>query len=304
MTAASIARALGGIGGSGWCRCRCPVHNSAGLTLALADGPYGLAVRCFAGCRRDDIFAELRRMGLLDDDGASRAAPDPEELARRREAEAASRNRRIAGALDIWAETGPAAGRLVETYLWSRLCCMPPPAAIRLHPSLWHRESGQRRPAMVALVEHVDFGRVGVHATYLAVDGTCKATVEPVRKSFGPVMGAAVRLAPIRADGRLVIAEGIETTLSVMMSTGLPGWAALSANGIARLILPPEARKVIIAADHDRNGTGQQAGASAARRFRQEGRRVKVCMPPMPGDWNDCLLGRIPAAGGRRHATR
>ena len=31
-----------------------------------------------------------------------------------------------------------------------------------------------------------------------------------------------------------------------------PGWAALSAGGIESLILPPEARKVLIAADHDR----------------------------------------------------
>ena len=60
MTADSMARALGGgPSGGGWHRCRCPVHNSRGPTLALKDLATGLVVNCHAGCRRADILAEL-----------------------------------------------------------------------------------------------------------------------------------------------------------------------------------------------------------------------------------------------------
>jgi hypothetical protein len=266
--------------------------------LAVKNTPTGLIVYCHAGCRPADILAELRRLGLF---GGYHPRPfDPAGAARQGEQEATNRARRIAAALDLWSQTVPASDTLVETYLWSRLICIPAPSTIRLHWSLWHSESGQRRPALVSLVEHVDFGPVAVHATYLAIDGSQKACLDPVRRSFGPVRGAAVRLAPVGNDGRLVIGEGIETVLSVMLSTGLPGWAALSASGIKRLILPSEARYIVIVADNDQNRTGQRAALEAAWRFRREGRRVRIVMPPVPGDFNDCLLCRIPAAGADR----
>jgi AAA domain/Toprim domain len=292
MSAATIARALGGTasGTNGWYRTHCPVHQSKGLTLAIRDGRHGLIVKCHGGCSRADILAELTRLGLIVADGLDKPAPDPEEVARRYEADAADRQRRIADALDKWCETVDATNTSVEVYLWSRLCCISPPPTIRLHRSLYHRESGQRRPAMVALVEHVKFGPVAVHATYLRTDGSGKAALDPVRKIHGPRDGAGVRLGPIGDDGRLIVGEGLESVLSMMISTGHPGWAALCADGITKLILPAEARHIIIAADHDANGVGQRAAEHAARRFRAEGRRVKICLPPVMGDWNDVLL--------------
>jgi phage/plasmid primase-like uncharacterized protein len=47
---------------------------------------------------------------------------------------------------------------------------------------------------------------------------------------------------------------------------------------------------VLIAADNDQSGTGQRAANAAAARWLSEGRRVKVCLPPLPDcDWNDVL---------------
>jgi putative DNA primase/helicase len=107
----------------------------------------------------------------------------------------------------------------------------------------------------------------------------------------GEVKGGAVRLGNARPGEWLVVAEGIETTLAVMQATALSGWAALSATGVASLILPPEADKVLIAADHDKNGVGQKAAVQAIERFRAEGRRAELLMPPTPGtDWNDTEL--------------
>ena len=80
----------------------------------------------------------------------------------------------------------------------------------------------------------------------------------------------------------------------------LPGWAALSASGIRNLILPPEARRVVIAADNDENGVGWKGALVAARRWAFEGRQVRIDMPPTPDtDWNDVLL----LAGSFGHAA-
>ena len=242
---------------------------------------------------------------MIEDSDPVAVKLDPEFLAKRREVEDAERRRRISNALDLWHhETVPAGNTLVETYLWSRLCMIDLPPTIRLHWSLWHRESRQRRPAMIGLVEHAEFGSVGIHATYLCVDGSAKASLNPVRKSFGPIRGGAVRLTALRGDGSpLIVGEGIETTLSVMFSTGLAGWAALSAAGITQLVLPPEARRVIIAADNDMNGAGQNAACRAAARFTREGRSVRLAMPPAPGlDFNDLLFERVPNFSAYRAA--
>jgi putative DNA primase/helicase len=203
----------------------------------------------------------------------------------------AERQRRIAQAREIWNATVPGDGNLLETYLWSRLLMTAPPPALRLHRSFRHRESGERRPAMIARVDHVEHGFVAVHATYLAIDGSQKATLDPVRKSFGPIGGGAVRLGQARADQWLAVGEGIETTLAVMIATELPGWAALSAGGIERLHLPPEARQVLICADNDADGRGEAAARNAAERWLSEGREVRLALPPETGsNFNDVLL--------------
>jgi putative DNA primase/helicase len=81
----------------------------------------------------------------------------------------------------------------------------------------------------------------------------------------------------------------------VLTATGYPAWAALSAGGIERLILPPLplAAVVIIAADHDWNGVGERAARNAAERWIGEGRRVRIAMPREPGDFNNVLLAEV-----------
>jgi len=148
---------------------------------------------------------------------------------------------------------------------------------------------------MIALVQHVEHGPVAIHRTWLAIDGSAKASFRSPRLSLGPVGGGAVRLARADERVRLLVAEGIETAASVMLVTGLPAWAAISAGGIERLILPPLpiAADVTITADHDVNGVGERAARTAAQRWLNEGRRVRIAMPKVPGsDWNDVLLNK------------
>jgi len=85
------------------------------------------------------------------------------------------------------------------------------PAALRFHPEAWHGATARRIPALVALVNGGD--GFAVHRTYLRADGSGKAAVDPPKAMLGAVAGGAVRLTD--GPGPLVVAEGIETALSL-----------------------------------------------------------------------------------------
>jgi putative DNA primase/helicase len=286
VTAAAITKALGGyVSASGWHRAPCPVHGSSGNSLALRDGTSGLVVHCHAGCSKSEILAQLDHLGVAGD--ADDIQPIP--------AKNVGRQDRRAMAVNIWQSSWAAdTTTQISTYLASRLILIDEiPASIRLQ-GMWgpyglHPPSGERRPQMISAVRRVgEKGVIGVSRTFLAIDGSCKATIKPARLFCGDVKGSAVRLGKLQAGQWLVVAEGIETTLAVMQATGLVGWAALSASGIASLILPPEVDKVLIAADNDANGVGLREGSRVIERFRAEGRKAEILAPPIVGrDWND-----------------
>jgi putative DNA primase/helicase len=290
-SAAEIAEALGATYSSGaWWRCRCPVHQGRGASLSIRDGESRLLVKCWAGCDAGEVLTELKRLDLLGD-GYHPVSTKCRD--RERERDLADRQRRSANAIDLFFnQSRPAAGTLVERYLNNRGIYIPIPGTIRASSGwLYHRESGEQRPAMLGLVQHVEHGAIAVHCTYLATDGNCKATINPNKKFFGPVTGAAVRLGPVHASQWLVIGEGIESTASAMQLWGLSsGWAALSEGGLRNLVLPPEARLIVIACDNDENGVGQAAARDAAWLWTADGRTVRVMLPPRPNtDFNDIL---------------
>ena len=166
--------------------------------------------------------------------------------------------------------------------------------ALRFRGDTPHPEGG-RLPALVALVQNAAGQPVAVHRTFLARDGT-KARVEPTKASLGAIWGAAIQLHPLSADAPLVIAEGIETAGSAGRLMDCPAWAAIAAGNMARgLVLPTEARRVVIAADPDE--AGQCAARDAWLRWNEEGRSVRIATPDRPGDFNDLFLLRAREAG-------
>lgn len=167
------------------------------------------------------------------------------------------------------------------------------PRALRLHRGLWHKEGGQRRPAVVARIDHVERGFVAVHCTYLTMDGSAKAALDPVRKTFGTFAGGAAQFGRPDPGRWLVVGEGVETVLSVSLALSCPGWAALSTGGLVALQLPPEAKRILIAADNDQNGDGARVARLCQARGRAEGRQAQIVLPRSRGsDWNDVLRGR------------
>ena len=155
-----------------------------------------------------------------------------------------------------------------------------------------HGPSGRDLPAMVAAVTDGATGApMSIHRTFLAPDGAAKADIANAKMALGPTAGGAVRLAAAPAErNRLLIGEGIETTLAAMQATGAPGWAALSTSCLRTLELPSGVRNIMVLADNDANGAGIAAATAAARRWQAEGRRVSVALPPATGtDFADML---------------
>lgn len=164
--------------------------------------------------------------------------------------------------------------------------------ALRYRGDCTH-QAGGRHPALVAEVLDADGRPIAVHRTYLDRQGG-KASVDPVKMTLGPMWGGAVRLTPDPTPrSELVVGEGIESSGSAGLLLGLPAWAALSAGNLGGgLVLPETVRSVTIAADAD--PVGQREAHQAARRWRAEGRTVRVVAPDRPGqDFNDLLVIRM-----------
>ncbi len=291
MTAEAIAKALGGRKtGAGW-MVRCPAHDDREPSLSIRDGVDGEPVfNCFADCDWRDVKDALRADGLLPERGPGhapkrrrrppRATPRPDDSDQQQHMEFARRK---------WHEAIPLAGSPADVYLRARSLEPGPdgwPPSLRFHPALKHSYTGLLLPALIAAVTiWPDRSVVGVHRTFLRADGKGKAPVTNPKMMIGRCGGGAVRLAP--AGPELVVSEGIETGLSVQQATGLPVWATLSTSGLRAIILPPEVKTAIIAADADE--PGEKAAQKAAKRFLTEGRTVKIARPPKGMDFNELL---------------
>ena len=198
---------------------------------------------------------------------------------------------RTAYALTLWGECRAVEGTEGDVYLRWRGLPPPYPPTLRHHPRLWHGPSHSALPTLVALVTDVDDRPVAIHRTSLRHGGRGKALVNQPKLSLGPTSGGAIRLAPFDPSRELMIGEGIETCLSAMVGGG-QAWSAVSAVNLARnLVLPTEARDIVLLADND--PAGEEAVLTAARRWKGEGRRVRIARPPAGfNDFNDLLMGK------------
>jgi hypothetical protein len=195
-------------------------------------------------------------------------------------------------ATKIWDECKSASNSPVAEYLSSRGIVGSMPESIRYHPKLYHSITKEHYHAMVSLITKGEQNEViGIHRTYLSyVNGKIiKAPIKPNKMILGSAKGGAVRLG--FPDKKLVIAEGIETALSIMQATKLSVWAVLSASNMQNIILPSPRmlKQIIIAADNDE--AGMKAARKLASRLLNDGYITRIAMPPKVGsDFNDLLI--------------
>ena len=292
MNARSLTAALGGKWHRSYGTACCPAHDDRRPSLKIVDGENGEPIlHCFAGCDWRDVKAVLRLDGLLRDRDDSESHREPLRQARAESRNSDDTRKRISAARRIWQSSRSTPGTLVETYLGFRGIRIPTPLTIRYHASLRHGPTGLFLPAMVAAVTiYPSREVVAVHRTFLKANGAGKAPVSNQKMALGPCAGGAARLAA--AGSELVLAEGVETALSVLQATEKPAWATLGTSGLKAVRLPPDVKTVIIAADSDE--PGEKAAQEAARRLSAEGRVVRIARPPLGLDFNDLLLNNVP----------
>ena len=202
----------------------------------------------------------------------------------------------------LWALCRPLDGTPAEAYLRARgiLSCRHP--ALGFHPALYYRDQHRpelfrRLPALVARAMRPCGAFAGLQRIYLDPARPAKAPVADAKKGMGSLRGAAVALGTLGA-GTLVVAEGVETALSLLTARpALRGAAALSAAGLAVFTPPDGAARVLIARDNDRAGIDAAARLLARCRARALPATVLV---PAQGDFNDELRARGAEALGAR----
>ena len=151
------------------------------------------------------------------------------------------------------------------------------------------RLTGKRYPAMVLPVTNERDELQGAHVTWLSADASAKLAVSDgrPRRVFGTETGGFIRLAPADPERALVVGEGVETTLSAMQLSGLPGIAAISATNMKSITLP-KCREGIIAADADE--PGRKGARELAANCDYLGVKVRRVLPPKADtDWNNVL---------------
>jgi putative DNA primase/helicase len=107
-------------------------------------------------------------------------------------------------------------------------------------------------PAMIAGLQAPDRRVIAAQVTFLDPRGHRKAQGATPRKTIGRMYDGAVRLAA--AGEVLGLAEGIETALAAMQLTGIPCWACLGSQRMARVSIPDCVRELHIFADADKPG--------------------------------------------------
>ena len=220
--------------------------------------------------------------------------PDLREIVQRKAQDSAEAMRRSEAAKRVWAEAKPITGTFAETYLRGRGISCALPDSLRFHPRCYHGPSKAQLPAMVALVTGGD--GFAIHRTFLRADGSGKAGLPDGDKMMlGRICGGAVRLSD--APGRMVVAEGIESALSLLcglLSEPATVWAALSTSGLRSLRLPDVPGLISIATDPDPQG--REAAKHLAKRAHGLGWRVSILDPGNGRDFNDILNEQAVAA--------
>lgn len=261
-----------------------PGHSRRDRSVSLLEREGRVIVHSFAGGDWREIRDYLRALGLLDGRPGEVAEPA-------RVVDGASdhvRRRGVAQAL--WASGRPLPGSVSERHCRGRGVggALPGPQALRHHPAApvsVYRDGGATRPALMAGVLDDQGVLTAVELTYLTHGGRRAFDLALPRKTVGVLApGGAVRLDPVAP--RMLVAEGVFTTLAARARFGLPAWALLSTSNLRRWRAPTGVISVLIAAD--RGADGEASAGRLAQALISEGIQASIALPPAPfGDWDD-----------------
>lgn len=290
--ARAIVESLKGTWRQGRGMCCCPAHDDRTPSLSVTLGRKAILFHCFAGCSNEDVIAALDRQGvrsreLFDGSGAGTAD-------RQNQSDFSPNARRL------WQSASAIADGPAERYLAQRgLQRVSDQFRYLERTPLGPRGAVQFLPAMLAAVT-TDIGVIAVHRTFLDGASGKLASFERPKRALGRLGCGAVRLAPA-VQGRLGLAEGIESALSAMQLFGIPCWATLGNERFGLVSIPESVLELYLFIDNDAGGA--LAEERALKAYAAPNRVIHSRAPASPGfDWNDELqsrLARKPDPSGR-----
>ena len=139
---------------------------------------------------------------------------------------------------------------------------------------------------MIAAVT-MDHGLVAIHRTFLNPTRPAVPPFDNPKRALGSLASGAVRLFdPV--EGRLGLAEGIESALAAKALTQIPCWASLGNERFGLVSIPESVRELHLFVDHDAGG--ELAEERARSTYACENRTIVTRRPRGHGkDWNDAL---------------
>lgn len=295
-------------------RCRCPFHDERRPSFYIYPDHY----HCFGcGCHGDVIrfVMQTEQLGFVEavnrlsgpvgfdpQQSVAQSMPAPQRAGADEEAAARLRDYAIA----IYLDAKPIADTPADRYLVGRGINLRRlgrwPNALRCHADLPHKPSGRRYPAMLAAINGSDGRHLATHRTWLRrrQDGSWgKIDDDDAKMTVGSYAGGTIRLwrgasgRPLKQaqpDEWVVLGEGIETCLSIALACPeLRVLSAVSLGNLGGVALPPQARKLILAADNDVKPVARTRFQAIVERYLDAGYTVRVARSPIGSDFNDAL---------------
>jgi hypothetical protein len=273
-------------------RVSCPFHDDPNPSCSIYPDHY-YCHACHARGDRLDWLMKVEGMTRAEALNALHdwSGPVTPELQR-------SAEEKLDFALGIWNAAIPLTGTIGERYFTERraidITKLPPSIGdvLRFHPNCVFGP-GARHPCVVALMrDPITDAPIGIHRIGLTPDAK-----KIDRRALGRM--GVVKLWPLNGNSRLVIGEGIETTLAAATripyrGTPLtPAWSAVAKGGLGRLPVLSDVPRLVLLVDNDENGEGQKAAAHCKQVWCAAGRTVEPLIPKQSGwDFNDVVLGR------------
>lgn len=275
-------------------------------------------LRLKLGLSAGDAFKEARRRLGMPVDGPITPMSQAEKQRRAAEAQAraearereeqAEREKKAKRARFLWIGAQPIAGTPASRYLKGR-GLMPGPASrsaavgqkergifpnsYRFAPEAFHGELKEKLPAMVMCIVTAEGQHIGTHRVFLSQDdagrwgklrrGTAKMVLGNFWGGFIPVnKGKSDKSMRDMPEGEpIYVCEGPEDAVAIrMIKPEARIICAVSLPNIGAIVLPRQARELVIVADRDEKPTAQDALEVAIARQQARGVRVSTVMPP------------------------
>lgn len=264
-------------------------------------------IRLKLGLSPGDAFKEARRrLGMpvggpiapMSQAEKQRRAAEAQARAEAREREeAATRERKAKRARFLWIGAQPIAGTPASRYLRGRGLVPGKsglfPRSYRFAPEAFHGELKEKLPALVMCIVTAEGQQIGTHRVFLAQDdagrwgklrrATAKMVLGNFWGGFIPVnKGKSDKSMRDMPEGEpIYVCEGPEDAVAIrMIKPEARIICSVSLPNIGAIVLPRQARELVIVADRDDKPTARDALEVAIARQQARGVNVSIVMPP------------------------